>query len=495
MKREIRFLLLYPPHQSWPGSLIKPNGSLAYPNLAGALLEKGIEVTIFDACTGNYKDRLEEVFYKQTQLPSGLVRTGVSKERILEEVAGYDVVGLTSIFSDQETMVLSTLKSIKKAFPEKLVISGGVNARSRQRVFFESGVDIICLSEAERTIQQIAEVVQSNSVDFSKIPSISFRGNNGTIIVNKTRAEDIIYNLDQLPMPAWHLLPNERYWKIARPHGGHFKPNQKLCYASMMTSMGCPFKCIFCHIAGETSDSESGGIGKFRVKSSERVYREIDELKRLGIKQLYIEDDSLFGMKRRGINVLRGIKGNDLDILNVNGINVVHLLRNNKPDGEVIELLAEIGFREIALPFESGSSRIIKKYASSKWNIDRADVEGLIRKCKEYEITLAGNFMIGFPDETRVEINQTLQYAKRLKDSGLDSVNIFLVLPLPGTPLFSMAMEEGYMAKDFDIDKMHWLRANLINTLVEPAELEEIRNRAWEELNHSEFKEYKRTMI
>ena len=118
MKRAIRFLLLYPPHQSWPKTLIKPNGSLAYPNLAGALLEKGIEVDIYDACTGNHKDRLEDAFYKPAELPSGLIRTGVSEKRILEEVSGYDVVGLTSIFSDQETMVLSISKAIKKALSD-----------------------------------------------------------------------------------------------------------------------------------------------------------------------------------------------------------------------------------------------------------------------------------------------------------------------------------------------------------------------------------------
>ena len=60
----MKVTLLYPPEQNWPDTMCKPNGSLAYPMLAGALLEAGIHVEIFDACVGNNKDDLQEVFYK-----------------------------------------------------------------------------------------------------------------------------------------------------------------------------------------------------------------------------------------------------------------------------------------------------------------------------------------------------------------------------------------------------------------------------------------------
>jgi len=119
--RDIKVTLLYPPHQSWPGSQVKPNGSLAYPMLGGALIDMGVEVDVFDAVVGNDKDDLDRVFYVPTEMPGGLFRTGVSDERILEEVATSEIVGITSIFSDQGTMVLATVRLIKKAFPDKLV--------------------------------------------------------------------------------------------------------------------------------------------------------------------------------------------------------------------------------------------------------------------------------------------------------------------------------------------------------------------------------------
>ncbi len=56
--KDIKVTLLYPPHQSWPDSMCKPNGSLAYPNIGGALREMGVQVEVYDACVGNQKDNL-----------------------------------------------------------------------------------------------------------------------------------------------------------------------------------------------------------------------------------------------------------------------------------------------------------------------------------------------------------------------------------------------------------------------------------------------------
>ena len=73
--------LLYPPNQSWPGTMCKPNGSLAYPNLGGALLDIGAEVNVYDACVGDERDSPADAFGHIEELPSGLLRTGVRDQR------------------------------------------------------------------------------------------------------------------------------------------------------------------------------------------------------------------------------------------------------------------------------------------------------------------------------------------------------------------------------------------------------------------------------
>jgi len=480
-----RVLLLYPPEQNWSGTLCKPNGSLAYPMLGGALREIDVEVEVYDACVGNSEDNFEKFFFNPTELDSGLLRTGVSDDRILDVVKDFDFVGITSIFSLQETMVLHCCKLIKKHFPEKILFTGGVNARARYDVFLDSGFDIVCTSESEITIKKIMEVYRSGSRDWSSVPKILFKKDSK--IINTSHLGNIIWNLDELPMPAWDLLPNEIYWKIGRPHGGHFSEGEELKYVSMMTSLGCPFACSYCHIADETKGSLSGEIGRFRVKSDERVLEELVYLRDvIGAKQVFVEDDSIFGMKKRAIRMLKKIIGIGLEILDVNGVNVIHLTKKGKPDTEVIELLAEAGFRDIVLPFESANSRVIKKWCSNKWRVEDFDVENLVKEIKRVGMRVAANYMVGFPDETEKEIQQTIDFAKENMTYGLDASNFFLVMPLPGTPMFDEVIRNGQLPKDYNIDRMQWTKANMINTSIPPNRLEELRQKAWEDCNLSD---------
>ena len=485
MIQEPRVLLLYPPEQNWPETLCKPNGSLAYPMLAGALREINVDVEVYDACVGNDDDEYKNFFFNPTPLKSGLLRTGVSDDRILQMVKDFDFVGLTSIFSLQETMVLHCCRLIKKHFPEKILFCGGVNARARHNIFLDAGFDIVCTSESELTIKKIMKVYRSGSTDWSSVPKILFKKDNK--VINTAHLGDIIWNLDELPMPAWDLLPNERYWEIRRPHGGHFKDDEELKYVSMMTSLGCPFACSYCHIAHETKGSMSDEIGRFRIKSDERVLEELVYLRDvIGAKQVFVEDDSIFGMKRRAINMLKKIIGVGLEILDVNGVNVIHLTKKGKPDVEVIELLADAGFRDIVLPFESANHWIVKKWCSNKWKVEDFDVKNLVKEIKRVGMRVAANYMVGFPDETEKEIKETIDFAKQNMSYGLDASNFFLVMPLPGTPMFDEVMRNGQLPKDYNIDRMQWTKANMINTSIPPNKLEELRQQAWEDCNLSD---------
>ena len=123
----------------------------------------------------------------------------------------------------------------------------------------------------------------------------------------------IIANLDFLPLPAWDLLPNDKYWQISRPHGGEFPIDKSIKYASIMTSRGCVFSCAYCHISKEKEQSSpDGGIGKLRTKSIERVLLEINMLKSLGVEYIFIEDDSLLAKKQRTIKIFRSLRDKNL---------------------------------------------------------------------------------------------------------------------------------------------------------------------------------------
>lgn len=487
-----RFLLLYSPLQFGEGEIAKPDGSLSLAYVAGALREAGYEVKILDCSVGEDIDDLQETFFRSTPLPSGLYRVGLSPEKIAERMADYDVIGISSIFCPQTAMVLEIVRLAKQLDPEKLVVAGGVNARSLRSMFFRSGVDVIALSEAEGTIIQIAEALRGKRT-LTQTPGIAFIDELGQEVVNPSATPMI--DLDGLPMPAWDMLPLKQYWDISRPHGGQFPEGQRIQYASLQTSRGCPYQCMYCHISKEDENGVSGNIGKYRLKSIDRVIRELETLKALGVEYVFFEDDSLFAKKNRAYKLFDLVKAMGMKLLDVNGINIAHMQRNYGgklgADEEFIGVLADAGFSFLTLPFESASQRLLDKYSTSKWQVRLTNTAQLLKSLDAHKIRAAGNYMIGYPDETEMEIEETILMAKRHVDEGLNHALFFTVVPFPGSRLYDMAIANGQLDAEFDPDTMRWTRS-IMRGLAMPAEsLERIRQLAWLTVNRTDYVRYK----
>jgi radical SAM superfamily enzyme YgiQ (UPF0313 family) len=486
---------MYPALQFAPDEMAKPDGSLSLPYVAGALRRAGYDVKILDVSVGDEEDRLEDTFYKTTFLPSGLIRCGLSKERLAKKIADYDVIGVSSIFTTQTTMVLELTRLAKELDPHKLVIAGGVNARNLRSRFFDNGVDVIVLSEAENTIVEIAEAVRGKR-ELSDISGIAYRNKQGKEIVNPTGP--VPSDLDELPFPAWDLLPLNKYWDISRPHGGDFPPGKRIQYASLQTSRGCPFRCLYCHISKETEGSAFGDLGSLRLKSIDRVLQELQTMKDLGVEYVFFEDDSLFAKKKRAYEMFRAVSSMGLHLSDVNGINICHLQKNFGGelaiDKEFLEVIAEAGFHALQLPFESASPRLLSKYSTSKWSIEKTNTKELIDACGEVGISTAGNYMLGYPDETLSEMHGTILLAKHHVEQGLKYANLFAVVPFPGTALYDMVIKNGQLDVNFNTDQMKWTKSLLKNIAVPAETLEQIRQLAWLTVNRSEYVDYKIAM-
>ena len=492
-----KFLLIYSPQRQDPRfGAVKPEGSLGLAYLAGALRDNNYEVTILDGCVGNEKHSLRETFYRQTTLPNGMIRAGLSPEEIVAEVVEFDVIGISAIFTAQTTMVVEILRAITQAYPEKLILLGGINARSQQSLFFDAGASIICLSESEWTILEIGERLCQGSRDFSGINGIAWKQTGGQI--KRVPTSYVEQDLDQLPFPAWDMLPLQKYWEIARPHGGGFSRENPVAYAPLMTSRGCPFECDFCHIGLEGKGSESGNIRKLRLKSHERVMREMAILQSLGVKHFFLEDDSLLGRKRRAMEIFREIIKLKVRLSGVNGINIAHLcsVDGGKPgiDHALLELMTEAGFDKFMLPVESGSQRIIDTYATGKLNLVRHDIPALIKRTKALGMHIGGNYTFGYPDETLEEMHQTFNLAKAHMDAGLDNANFMIITPFPGTAFYNRVVRENLFLPGVKIDELDWTKV-AIKTLIPKEVLEEMITRGWESVNKPERVSRIRSMI
>lgn len=496
--REPKVLLTYPPNQLMDIETPRPDGSLGPLYLAGALRQIGIEPDLVDMAVGTNEDTLETTFFRRVMQSNGLVRIGMSWERIrqLLERGHYDIVAINSNFTPQTRMALKVAEIAKRVNPETLVIAGGVNARILWPRFMNTGhFDLICMTEGEKPIQEIARRFMNGTTYEGIDGTIYFR--DGKPQINRAREDTIFIDLDELPIPAWDKLPFQKYERIDAPHGvdltgTHYR------YAPIMTSRGCPFQCSYCHISEErfSRGELSGNIGNLRLKSVKRVIQEVDILRSLGAKKLFIEDDSALAKKPRVKEYFTLIRDYGFTIAGVNGVNLVHTLQKTKsgilePDLDYLRLFHDSGFRQIVCPVESGSQRILDRYATAKLNLASMDVVKLIRTMHEIGIICPVNMMIGFPHETEEEMMMSVELAKRLIDAGADYVTWFIVIPFPGCQLHSEALicpdcKGTHLPRDFDPDIFNWKRPVMINTTVPPERIEEIRDWAWRTVNPSE---------
>lgn len=488
-----KILIIDPPNQLNPIEAPRPQGSLGPLYLAAALEESGFETDFVDASVGTEKDSMEETFFRSVMQENGLIRIGMSQDRISQLVAegDYEIVAIHSNFTPQSRMVLETAKAVRRAKPDALVVTGGVNARNMQKYFLRTGlIDLICTTEGERIIVKIAKEWQ-RSRSFAGVDGVAFcEGSGGNIVSRPANPESIVQNLDDLPVPAWYKLALGKYAEISLPHGDVVLGTRRI-YAPIMTSRGCPFRCSYCHISLEKSLSE--GIGHLRLKSVKRVMQEIEILKSLGVEKVYIEDDSLLAKKARVREIFGRLLGSGLRIADANGVNLVHLFVRDrvtgklKVDRDYLELFFESGFDHISFPIESGSQRILDKYATSKLNLEAMDLEELVRVASGIGISCPVGIMIGFPDETEEEIMMSVEMGRRLVGAGAKYCSFYIPIPFPGSRLYQMAIAGGYLDPNFDPDFMNWHRSVMRNTTVPPERILEIKNWAWRSVNNSDY--------
>ncbi len=496
MRNEPKVLLAYPPNQLMPIETPRPDWSLGLLYLHGALEQLGIDADIVDMSMGTDEDNLKDTFFNQVMQENDLIRIGMSPQRIRAflEARQYDIVAINSNFTPQTRMALEVAKIAKSVNPQCLIIAGGVNARADgmwQRFMQTGNFDIICTTEGERVIMQIVMRWMLEE-GYRGIPGTIFFDADGRCEKNPPAPDTFYRDLDMLPIPSWHKMPFAKLARIAK-HGVDLTGTEDW-HAHLQTSRGCPFQCSFCHVWAERFDRTelSGNIGELRVYSVARVLEHINIIREQGVKKIFFEDDSLFPDKERILKIFTAVADMGLTILDVNGVNLAHLfLRNDgsrkrQPDQAFLEMLTGAGFRQIVFPVESGSQRILNKYATKKLFHERMDVVELVRVAHKAGIACPINMMVGFPDETKEEMELSKELAKRLIGAGAPYVTFFIPIPFPGSGLYLHAIGHGHLAPDFNPDIMNWKNGVMEHTTMPREEIVAFRDQATLEVNPPE---------
>jgi len=221
---------------------------------------------------------------------------------------------------------------------------------------------------------------------------------------------------------------------------------------------------------------------------------ELTTLAELGVNHVYIEDDSLLANKKRAMEIFDLLSERpDMHLSNGNGVNIQHLMckvgGSLETDMHLLCSMADAGFKLMSLPFESGSQRVMGRWCSNKWRIDKVNHTQLVTDIAKLNIQACGNYMLGFPDETREEMFQTIDMARRHMDAGLSQANFFIVVPFPGCEMYDWALENGWLKPNLHPDEYNWTKSVFVPSMmkVDPDQIEGFRDLAWRIVNRPDF--------
>jgi len=316
----------------------------------------------------------------------------------------------------------SIIEYAKKNNPNCLTILGGPHPTLLSRETLEENkyLDVVVRGEGEITI---TELIRKNNVDtWKNVKGITWR-NNEKIIYNPER--ELIENLDELPLPAYHLLSMDKY-KVKSFEIDMFEKRGQQ-YFTMFTSRGCPLNCAFC------SSCRIWGR-KWRCRSPEKVLEELKLLVyKYNKKVIKFIDDSFTLNADRAKKICKLIKDEGLDI------SLVCITRVDNFDEEMALALKNAGCFLIFFGIESGVQETLD-FLGKGFTLQQA--EKAVSIAKKLGLEASSGFIIGVPGETTEKIHQTIHFARKL---NLRSPKIFILTPFPGTKIYDIAQEKNLL--------------------------------------------------
>jgi radical SAM superfamily enzyme YgiQ (UPF0313 family) len=267
----------------------------------------------------------------------------------------------------------------------------------------------------------------------------------------------IPYHLSNKKIPDWNLIKYEQYIHTTG--------------LGVETSRGCPFNCVMC-----TAHMIHGKQWEPRKPSD--VVEELKFLsKKYGCKKFYFADDNATVDPSRWVNLMLDITSAKLGLsLSVpEGIQAHHL------DYETLGYMQEAGLNRFTIGAESGNQRVLDKVIN-KGGLTVEKIEEVVRNAVKLGMKPSCFFVIGFIGETLEEANQTVEFAEKLRHLGAENCTVRNAIPMPGTRLFNMAKEEGYLIVPeeqlFDFNFVHKSKHLLITSEWSPEQIDALVSKA-----------------
>lgn len=322
-------------------------------------------------------------------------------------------VYLFSPFSTNYHIAVRYLRLIKMAHPQALCVVGGHHVSARIEDALADGFDYVVSGQGEDAVQWMAE---TRFAPCAEVPSGVFWRNGRR---QGRPAVTIRPDLDQIPMPAFEVLP------------GRFRKNY---YTRLFTSYGCPFRCAFC------SSRIWTGMQPW-YKSPKRVSQELALIRRnIAFEEIYIGDETFTVDCMHALSIA--------DLLHAAGVSWGAETRLDLADEATLAQLAQLGCREMDFGLESLDPGIL---ALARKRIDPTLAGEIFRRTREAGLRTHANLMVGLPGETAETARATItQVCSWITKGWITTVDYFITVPYPGTTLFEQRDRFGITIRHED---------------------------------------------
>ena len=327
-----------------------------------------------------------------------------------------DVVAMTSYtFTLYDTY--ETCKLVKRIMPEAKIVLGGAHVDVYPyETMTQPFIDLLVKGEGDVAILEVLEYFEGKRAPES-IAGIYYRDpKTGTETFTGEREK--LSDIDAIPFPDRTLLGNGAYFS---------HPNPAFRETTMVSSRGCPYKCNFCNI----------GSTRYRYRTAKNVVDEMEYCAGLGYNYIQFVDDTFNLFDKKVKEMCRDLIRRQLPI------KWCFRGRVDKIDEEMCELFVASGCIRAYFGVESGNPDVL---ASIGKQITIDQTREAFRLMNKYGIETVGYFMIGFPDETPAQMEETIRFASELKTGY---AQVLITTPLPDTRLYEQALREGGLPGDY----------------------------------------------
>jgi len=335
----------------------------------------------------------------------------------------------------------------RRVYPQATIVMGGVHPTVRpEECVQNANVDLVVRGEGEHSFTRLVQ-----GEDPTKVPGVSYQIDDE--VIHNPRDPTPV-DLDYNPMPAFHLLPMERY-HTAR---GSSRRSPGI---GLIVSRGCPGRCTYCygHFLGR----------RIRFRAPQLIFAEINHLMKVyNFKEIAFYDDTFTAYPGKVRKLCRLLIENQTDLSwsCFSRVDTVNL--------ETLKLMKAAGCHQISVGIESGSEKILNNIRK---DINLKKAVGMVADCKKAGIMVRACFMLGNPGETRETVRQTIDFSKALNP---DIVLFNITTPYPGTRMFDWAHSKGYLTtydwRDYDL-----AQAVMKLPTIEPEYLEAAYKKAYRE--------------